>query len=151
MLLGEFVDEVCILRRFYIAGCNVILEAGCLGDTLGRYQLLCKVTRVESVSDFSDRKGDSSSIHQAWINQDYEAMIENIFRGFHTSFYLPRADSRSEIHQTLESLDTARPKVTPGLLDSPDEVRKTNLFINIKNKENIPHLLNLDNYAKISN
>ena len=56
MLLGEFVYEVRIIRRFYIAGCNVILEAGCLGDTLGRYQLLCKVARVESVSDFADRK-----------------------------------------------------------------------------------------------
>ena len=75
-------------------------------------------------------------------------MNENIFRGFHYRFNLPRTDSRSEIHQ---SLDTARPKVTPGLLDSPDEVRKTNLFINIKNKENIPHLSNLDNCAKISN
>ena len=115
------------------------------------YQLLCKVARVDKVYDFSERKGDSSSIHQAWIHRDYEAMIENIFCGFPARFNLPRADSRSEIHQSLESLDTARPEVTPGLLDSPDEVRKTNLFINIKNKENIPHLLNLDNYAKISN
>ena len=77
--------------------------------------------------------------------------IRVFFRGFHSHFNLPSADTRSEIHQSLESLDTARPEVTPGLLDSPDEVRKTNLFINIKNKENIPHLLNLDNYAKISN
>ena len=151
MLLGEFVDEVCILRRFYIAGCNVILEAGCLGDTLGRYQLLCKVTRVDSVSDFSDRKGDSSSVDEAWIHRDNEAIIENILGSFPARFYLPRADSRSEIHQSLESLDTARPKVIPGLLESPDEVCKTSLFINIKNKENIPHLLNLDNYAKIWN